>query len=139
MNWIKKLFPSKELQYFELSEFASPDEPGSGAKMDKDFVIKLDDARALAGIPFVVKPPNGSGYRTQKHNREVGGVEDSAHTKALAVDIRVVNSEARYKILNALMMVGFNRIGIGQNFIHVDDDKDKPQNAVWTYSKRATR
>ena len=31
------------------------------------------------------------------------------------------------------MQVGFNRIGIADTFIHVDDDKDKSQQVIWTY------
>jgi hypothetical protein len=31
------------------------------------------------------------------------------------------------------MMVGFNRIGISHNFIHVDMDMNKTQNLIWTY------
>lgn len=31
------------------------------------------------------------------------------------------------------MEAGFTRIGIGQNFIHVDTDPDKQQNIIWTY------
>jgi len=34
-----------------------------------------------------------------------------------------------------LLEVGFTRIGIGNTFIHVDIDKDKSQNVIWTYKK----
>jgi zinc D-Ala-D-Ala carboxypeptidase len=49
------------LRYFDLNEFDSPDVPGSGAEMDDEFLIKLDKARHIAGIPFIVN----SGYRSK--------------------------------------------------------------------------
>jgi hypothetical protein len=36
-------------------------------------------------------------------------------------------------MLNALLEVGFNRIGIAGTFIHIDIDKNKSQNVIWTY------
>ena len=90
----------------------------------------LDLARLLAGVPFKIS----SGYRCKKHNLEVGGVKNSAHLKGLAVDIEVLDSVSRLKILRALVIVGFNRIGISKGFIHVDVDVDKtkPDN-IWLY------
>jgi len=31
------------------------------------------------------------------------------------------------------MHVGFNRIGIADTFIHVDDDRNKACGVIWTY------
>ena len=39
----------------------------------------------------------------------------------------------RFLVLDALLAVGFNRIGIADTFIHVDSDLDKSQNVIWTY------
>ena len=36
-------------------------------------------------------------------------------------------------MLQALLSVGFNRIGVGSGFIHVDIDKSKPSDVIWTY------
>ena len=55
------------LRYFKLSEFDSPDEPGSGAKMQPETLQMLDAARHIAGVPFKIT----SGYRTKEHNRKV--------------------------------------------------------------------
>lgn len=93
-----------------------------------DFVEELDKARSEAGIPFVIE----SGYRCAEHNKKVGGVENSAHTQGLAADIVVNSSQARYKLLQALLP-RFRRIGIGKTFIHVDDDPTKPQEVCWLY------
>jgi len=74
-----------------------------------------------------------SGYRCEKQNIKVGGVENSAHRKGLAADIRCDNSSYRFSLISALHGAGFKRIGIGQNFIHCDRDFEKPQNVIWTY------
>ena len=117
------------MRYFKVTEFASPDEPGSGFNMDKDFVCLLDKARELAGVPFRIT----SGYRSEKHNKKVGGVKHSSHLRGLAVDIYTPDSNTRFLILDSLFRVGLTRFGLGENFIHVDADELKPSNVVWTY------
>ena len=120
-----------DLKYFTLSEFDSPDEPGSGSKMDKDFLEKLDYARGNASIAFKIT----SGYRTPHWNDNVaGGRIGSSHKKGLAADIACVNSRNRQIIIKALMDVGINRIGIGNTFIHADVDKSKDANVIWLYN-----
>ena len=117
------------LNYFKFSEFNSPDDQNSGKKMDKDFLLKLDFARELAGIPFRIN----SGYRTKEHNLLIGGRVGSSHLKGLAADIGYTGSRERYLILHSLLKVGFNRIGIGKTFIHCDMDSIKDGNVVWLY------
>ena len=117
------------MKYFKLSEFDSPDMVGSGEAMDKDFLSRLDQARSLCNIPFRIT----SGYRSEAHNRKVGGVSNSSHKKGLAADIACTNSSARHIIVTALLKVGLNRIGIADTFIHVDMDSSKPANVIWTY------
>jgi uncharacterized protein YcbK (DUF882 family) len=96
--------------------------------MDLDFLSKLDKAREYAGIPFVIN----SAYRSPEHPESIKN-PTSSHIKGLAVDIKAKDSRTRYKVLEALIHVGFNRIGIAGTFIHVDDDKEKSNNVVWTY------
>lgn len=122
------------MNYFKFKEFDSPDLPNSGRNMDAEFVELLDFARTIAGIPFKIT----SGYRTQAHNQSLkakgyAASPNSSHCKGLAVDISVPDSQTRYKILSSLIEAGFCRIGISTNFIHVDADKDKAQNVIWTY------
>jgi len=76
-----------------------------------------------------------SAYRCKKHNSDpkVGGSSTSSHLKGLAVDIKCETSNFRYLLIKALLEVGFKRIGIGKNFIHVDHDGNKDQNVIWTY------
>ena len=126
-----KEYPSwwGHIKHFKPQEF---DCPCCGANMmQQEFMDRLDKAREIAGIPFRIT----SGYRCPRHNAKVGGVPNSAHTKGLAADIQVLESNERWKILRALLALGFCRIGIGENFIHVDMDKSKPQRVIWTYYK----
>lgn len=97
-------------------------------KMDKSFLEKLDRAREFAGFPFFIN----SAYRSPEHPESIKN-PTSSHIKGLAVDIRARDSRTRYLIIDALMHVGFNRIGIADTFIHVDDDKQKSSNVIWTY------
>ena len=117
------------MKYFSYNEFDSPDEEGSGKHMDQDLLDMIDRARALYGKPIVVN----SGFRTKDHNKKVGGVSSSSHLKGLAIDVACVRSKDRFKMLTALMEVGFSRIGVASTFIHVDIDKNKSQNVIWTY------
>jgi zinc D-Ala-D-Ala carboxypeptidase len=112
---------------FTIKEFDSPDVKGSGQLMDETFLSMLDEARTLANIPFKIN----SGFRTEKHNKKVGGVKGSSHTRGFAADISCVDSNSRFIILNALISVGFNRMGVYKTFIHCDIDNDKPRNVIW--------
>jgi len=123
-------------RYFELSEFDSPDKPGSGENMQSEFMRKLDFARELAQVPFVVS----SGYRTLAHNKGLieksyNASPNSSHLRGWAADIRTRNGQERYKVLDGLIRAGFERIGIGSRFIHVDADPKKPTPRIWTYPK----
>ncbi len=119
-----------ELKYFKLSEFDSPDEPGSGSKMDKKFLEKLDYARHNADVPFKIN----SGYRTKEWNAHIGGRVGSSHIKGLAADIHCNGSRDRALIIKSLLEVGITRIGIGRTFIHCDVDKKKDQDVFWLYN-----
>lgn len=117
------------MRYFELYEFESPDLKGSGIFMDKTFLSMIDEARTIAGIPFIIN----SGYRTKKHNKKVGGKIDSSHLKGLAGDIKCTDSRSRFIILAALLKAGFTRIGIADTFIHCDIDEGKDFKVIWNY------
>lgn len=122
------------LRYFMLSEFDSPDEPGSGKNMNVGFLKLLDQLRHVCGFPFTIT----SGYRTPAHNQSLkdGGrksVDDSAHTKGFAADIATDSSWARITIVKTALDLGINRIGVGKNFVHVDVDPEKPKDVMWLY------
>ncbi len=117
------------MKYFNYEEFDSPDIQGSGQLMDPELLDMIDKAREIYGKPIRVT----SGYRTEDHNRKVGGVDSSSHLKGLAIDVACVRSNDRFEMLTALIEVGFNRIGVASTFIHIDIDKNKSQNVIWTY------
>ena len=123
---VKKLEEEMALKYFKLSEF--DDAPGTGKNMKKDFLTKLDKARAIADVPFKIT----SGYRSKETNKRVKGVSTSSHLKGLAADISCKDSGTRQKIVNGLIQAGFTRIGIADSFIHCDTDQDK-NDAIWLY------
>ena len=117
----------KDIKYFRPKEFVCP--CCGRQKMDEGFMRWLDDVREEAGVPFVIS----SGWRCERHNKQIGGVAGSAHCKGIAADIVTPGAEKRYRILRALIVKGARRIGIGPSFIHVDLDKTKPQRVVWLY------
>jgi uncharacterized protein YcbK (DUF882 family) len=118
-----------EIKYFTLAEFDSPDLPGSGKNMKAEFLQRLDNARALAGVPFKIN----SGFRTVAHNKKVKGVDSSSHTEGYAADIACTDVANRFIIVNALLKAGINRIGISGSFIHADCDPTKSKNVIWLY------
>lgn len=116
-NMIKEI---KRYKYFTNEEVKG---------LKPELITMLDKARELAGVPFVLT----STLRSPEVNDDVGGVQNSAHLSGLAVDIRVRNSNERFRILKALIEVGFNRIGVAKTFCHADIDKSKPANVSWLY------
>ncbi|QDP54123.1 MAG: putative peptidase M15 [Prokaryotic dsDNA virus sp.] len=120
-------------KYFDLKEFASPDEPGSGKHMRHEFLEMLDSAREEAGVPFKIT----SGFRTEAYNKDLlkrgyKASKNSSHLKGCAADIACSSSDKRLKIVQALIKIGFTRLGIAKSFIHVDNDPVKPD-AIWLY------
>ncbi len=99
------------------------------AAMADYFTGKIDNARDIAGVPFIIN----SGYRCEAHNKAVGGKPDSAHRYGLACDIKCTHSRPRFKIVGALIKAGISRIGIGKTFIHADDDTTKDTEVTWLY------
>ena len=116
------------MKHFELSEFDCPCGKCT-ASMDGEFLDALDEARELAGVPFSIN----SGYRCIEHNKSVGGSKSSSHMLGVAADIAARDSVTRFAIVDALMNVGFARLGIRKDFIHVDLDAEKPRRVMWMY------
>lgn len=115
--------------YFKESEFRACSPSCSLQDMQQHTMDKLDLAREFAGIPFVLN----SAYRSRAWEKAKGRTGTGAHTTGCAVDIRCNSSANRYKIVEACLVAGFTRIGIGKNYIHVDDDSTKPQQVIWHY------
>lgn len=122
------------MRYFKHKEFDSPDKEGSGKLMNPLFLTLLDECRHLAGIRFIVT----SGYRTKEYNEKLKAMgyyvsNNSPHLRGLAADIACTKAEDRWKIVNAASIVGITRIGIADDFIHLDWDWSLTQRKIWTY------
>lgn len=99
---------------FKVKEFACKD--GSDKILiDTDLVLILQKIRDKFKAPVKIT----SGYRTESHNRKVGGATNSYHKKGMASDIQV---SGVHPVLVAMYAVELNAGGIGvySNFVHVD-------------------
>jgi len=95
--------------------------------VEPKLILMLDIARHHANVPFKIT----SGYRCLQWNKSVGGVLDSAHTKGLAADIAIGDNYKRFQVLDALIRIGFQRIGLYKNFIHCDIDLNRYHPIIW--------
>ncbi len=116
-------------EYFTEREFENCSPACSLQDMRQETMNRLDEARRIAGIPFVLS----SAYRSSAWDKERGRSGTGAHTLGCAVDIRCASDAARWKIVDALIAAGFERIGIAKTFIHADDSDMHSQRVVWVY------
>lgn len=106
-------------------------------EMSPLFMAKLDNIREIVRQPLTLT----SARRCQAHNDKVSTVSHGPHPLGCAADIAVPTSRLRHNLIVAALAVGVNRIGIGDNFIHLDtaDEVDKVlyvPHLVWTYVGR---
>lgn len=128
--------PDREKIIAGLKYFSRLNDPKiDWQRVDLDSIVLLDHARGIAGVPFQIT----SNYRTPQHSLEVGGSQTDAHTEepVTAFDIYCSrtngkwDSQAAFKIISALLKVGFPRIGAGKGHIHVDRSTKLPQQVFW--------
>lgn len=125
-HWSK--FPMDEWRWpsFSPRELASK---GDGKLMvNYDAMDKLQALRNLLGKPIILN----SAYRSLGHNRSVGGVPGSQHTKATAFDCGMANHDpAQFEA--AAREVGFGAFGFYRksNFIHIDTRQDREWGTRW--------
>lgn len=93
-------------------------------KVSLELVRRLDRLREATGIIEI-----HSGYRCPAHNRAVGGVRGSQHTKGMAVDCS--SGPLRIEELKPHSERIFKTIGVGKNFLHLDLRDDKIRR--WRY------
>lgn len=76
-----------------------------------------------------------SGARCTEHNKAIGGVANSAHTRGLAFDVAFESSRECYEIVHHLFKMGVPRIGLNfaKNFVHFDIDETLPQHVLFKY------
>jgi uncharacterized protein YcbK (DUF882 family) len=87
--------------------------------VDPRLIEALEALRQLGGVSIVIH----AGYRCPAHNREVGGVPNSEHTRGLAADIHIPGLSLQQMYAMASEVPQFAQGGIGAydtNFLHVD-------------------
>lgn len=108
------------LEWFGANEFTQP------LQMDREFLQRLDQARANAGVPFKIT----SSFREDP---------DSTHGLGVAVDIALPKDghcRERWLIIMGAKRAGFSRIGIYDRHIHLDsgdriDSSTYPPECIW--------
>lgn len=89
---------------------------------------KLEYLRVLCNRPLTIN----SGYRCAKHNKEVGGVNESMHLR-FATDVRFTSGKNDIDLLHKYSVdAGFTGIGRYDTFIHLDC---RPTIARWDNRK----
>lgn len=116
-------------KYFREEEFQRCSPTCSLQDMKQTTMSKLDTAREIAGIPFVIN----SAFRSSAWDKTKGRSGTGAHTLGQAVDIRCNTDRNRFKVVDALIKAGFKRIGIANTFIHADDSQSHTDQVIWTY------
>lgn len=114
-------------KWFKEEEFQRCIVPCSLQDMNQRAINMLDTARDFAGIPIVLN----TAYRSPEYERKQGRAGTSAHTLGVAFDIRCHTNSNRFKLIVALLQVGFNRIGVYETFIHADCSQKHDQNVIW--------
>ena len=130
------------MRYFNISEFDSPDEKGSGINMSPVFLNFIDELRSRCNFSFRVT----SGFRTEAYQQSLtdrgyktAKKGQSPHLKGLAADIAISDSVKRALFVgHALQLVhelGLPfRVGIKKDsFCHIDIDEEKTNPRLWIY------
>jgi uncharacterized protein YcbK (DUF882 family) len=121
MDW------EKDSKYFKPEEFQC--RCCKSGYVNGRLLSMLNQAREIMAVPIVLT----SAFRCEKHNKDVGGKPNSAHLTGEAVDIKVPDGAYRYALIKALFRCGFGRIGIADDFVHVDVSVTLPAPRIWTY------
>jgi uncharacterized protein YcbK (DUF882 family) len=90
------------------------------------FVALLDAIRDRLGRPMKIV----SGYRTVKHNQDVGGRVNSAHLRGFAADVFCREAAFRYALIESALQIGVKRFEIGPTWVHMDVDPNLPQDVI---------
>lgn len=112
-------------EHFKANEFACKDGTDN-ILIDSQLIETLEKIRNHFGAPITIN----SGFRTVKHNRNVGGAKASYHCKGMAADIEVKghSSQEVAKYADKIMEQG----GVIRytNFTHVDVREKKYRKKV---------
>lgn len=117
---------------FKASEFVCNCGLCRGGMMTLRLLTSLNALRRRWGKPLTVN----SAFRCPHQNRAVGGSKDSQHTIGNAVDLAGEGIHS-VEFIKAAIWAGFNAIGVGENFIHLDVRKIEARGepVAWTQIK----
>lgn len=71
--------------------------------------------------------------RCLHHNIAVGGSNTSSHLEGWATDIEALTNLFKIKLIFYAGVIGFNGIGVGDTFVHLDTDPVKGPDRFWIY------
>lgn len=132
-----------KLRHFKLKEFDSPDLKGSGKKMNKTFLLFLDELRERCGFPFKIT----SGFRTEAYQEDLtrrgyktAKKGTSPHLEGIAADVAITDSYKRALFVAFALELASEldlpfRLGISgkNNFIHIDISEKLSSPKIWIY------
>ncbi len=128
---VKRFIEEKGIKHFRAEEFVC--KHCGKVIIESQLIEILERLREHLRKPVIIT----NAYRCEGHNRAIGGVPNSAHVRGYAVDVKVLSSQTRYKVIKFLMGEGVSRIGVGEDFIHFDLDPEKPKNVIWHYFRKS--
>lgn len=118
---VKRDGDKKVSAHFRVREFASKDGYDK-VLIDDDLITLLENIRSAAGGAVTLN----SAYRSPEHNKAVGGVSNSQHTKGTAADIVVSGTDPLTVGQIAEHFLGnHGGIGVYTTFTHVDTRKTR--------------
>ena len=118
---VKRDGDKKVSAHFRVREFASKDGYDK-VLIDDDLIALLENIRSAAGGAVTLN----SAYRSPEHNKAVGGVSNSQHTKGTAADIVVDGADPLTVGQIAEHFLGnHGGIGVYTTFTHVDTRKTR--------------
>lgn len=123
------LFEQYTPKYFKPEEFKRCTPACDISQIEPFLLQQLDKLRERVHQPLVIT----SAYRSVEYEKQMGRSGSSAHCQGTAVDIRCHSVRNRFKILKEALSLGFTRIGIAQNYIHLDVSLTHDDEVVWLY------
>ncbi len=99
---------------------------------NKKFMDRLQSFRSAYGHPITLN----SATRCFPHNMQEGGSATSDHLTGDGVDPACTTSKQRYKMIRLAYQAGFDRLGVGNGFIHIGVGAPEGANVkdvLWLY------
>lgn len=112
-------------EHFKANEFACKDGTDN-ILIDSQLIETLEKIRNHFGAPTTIN----SGFRTVKHNRNVGGAKASYHCKGMAADIVVKGHSAKEVAKYADGILDKGGVIRYTNFVHIDVRESKYRKGV---------